>query len=190
MGAIQTSRPPSLASDKGQATSEVLQLKAAWADVNAKLDKLDAERTRRLAEVATVRELIAELDATIPLAEQREADYKGLAEQGFMSGLAGQDRTRERIELERDWATQPARLAETQAALREVEGSRAAYLAETQQLLGERQAQAVLKHQQLTQERHKTDQRSRLTQLTAPVAGTVQQVAVHTQAVSSRRRRC
>ena len=31
------------------------------------------------------------------------------------------------------------------------------------------------------QERSKTEQRSRLTQLTAPVAGTVQQVAVHTE---------
>ena len=54
-------------------------------------------------------------------------------------------------------------------------------MAETQRTLSDRQAQAALKRQQLTQERSKTEQRSRLMQLTAPVAGTVQQVAIHTQ---------
>ena len=39
----------------------------------------------------------------------------------------------------------------------------------------------ALKRQQLGQELSKTEQRSRLTQLAAPVAGTVQQVAVHTE---------
>jgi hemolysin D len=97
-----------------------------------------------------------------------------------MSSHAGQDRTRERIEQERDLAAQRARLLEAQAASRETEQSRAAYLAETRRTLSERQAQASLKRQQLAQERNKTEQRSRLTQLTAPVAGTVQQVAVHT----------
>jgi hemolysin D len=47
--------------------------------------------------------------------------------------------------------------------------------------LSDRQAQASLKRQQLTQERSKAEQRSRLTQLTAPTSGTVQQVAVHTE---------
>ena len=98
-----------------------------------------------------------------------------------MSSHAGQDRTRERIEQERDLATQRARLAEAQAALTESLNSRSAYLAETQRLLLERQAQASLKRHQLMQERSKTEQRQRLTQLTAPVAGTVQQVAVHTE---------
>ena len=47
--------------------------------------------------------------------------------------------------------------------------------------MSDRQAQASLKRQQLTQERSKAEQRSRLTQLTAPTSGTVQQVAVHTE---------
>ena len=53
---------------------------------------------------------IAKLETTMPIARQREADFKSLSEQGFMSSHAGQDRTRERIELERDLATQRARL--------------------------------------------------------------------------------
>jgi hemolysin D len=127
-----------------------------------------------------VREAIAKLDATIPLVKQRETDVKGLADQGFMNQHAGQDRTRERIELERDLALQKARLAEAQAAQAESQQSKAAFLAETRRALRERQATAQLKRDQLTQEGRKSDQRERLTQLTAPVDGTVQQLAVHT----------
>jgi hemolysin D len=127
-----------------------------------------------------VRQLIAKLEATLPIARTRETDFKSLIEQGFMSSHAGQDRTRERIEQEQDLATQQARLAEANAALRETERTRAAFHAETLRLLSDRRAQAALKRQQLTQELSKTEQRSRLTLLTTPVDGKVQQVAVHT----------
>ena len=98
-----------------------------------------------------------------------------------MNQHAGQDRSRERIEMERDLATQRARLSEAAAATREAEQNKAAYRAETRRALRERLTQAALKREQLGQERNKTEQRQRLTQLTAPVAGTVQQVAVHTE---------
>jgi hemolysin D len=157
------------------------QLDAEWLDINAKLAKLGSELARRQAEMATVRATIAKLDATLPIARQREADIQGLTSQGFMSGHASQDRTRERIEQERALATQRARLLEAEAALAETANARLAYLAEAQRLLGERQAQGALRHQQLAQELDKSEQRTRLTQLIAPVAGTVQQVAVHTE---------
>lgn len=156
------------------------QLQAEWQDVSAKLAKFGAELARRQAEIATVRETLNKIEATLPIAQQREADIKNLTDQGFMSGHAGQDRTRERIELERDLATQRARLVEAQAALRETEQGRLAYMAETQRSLSERQAQAALKRQQLTQEGSKAAQRGRLTRLSAPVDGRVQQLAVHT----------
>ena len=179
--AVRTRRTPVLPGFKNANPRDFAQLHAEWQDITARLAKLSAEQSRRQAEMATVRETISKLEATLPIAQQREADVKGLADQGFMSSHAGQDRTRERIEQERDLATQRARLAEAQAALVETDNNRGAYLAETQRALSERQAQATLKRQQLTQERSKTEQRSRLMQLTAPVAGTVQQVAIHTQ---------
>lgn len=178
LGALRTSRPPAAGNEP---PGSAAQLRAEWQDITARLAKLAAERSRREAELATVRELIAKLDATLPIARQREADFRSLTDQGFVAGHAGQDRMRERIEQERDLATQRARLAEAQAALAETDQARASYLAETQRLLSERLAQAALKRQQLTQERHKTEQRQRLTRLAAPVAGTVQQVAIHTE---------
>ena len=139
-----------------------------------------AEQARREAEIATVREVIAKLEATLPIARQREADFKSLTDQGFMSSHAGQDRTRERIEQERDLATQRARLPKRKPRCARAEQPRR--LPRRDAAPAERAPGAgELKRQQLTQERSKTEQRQRLTQLTAPVAGTVQQVAVHTE---------
>ena len=65
--------------------------------------------------------------------------------------------------------------------LRESENTRAAYLAETRHSLREREASADLKRSQGTQEQAKASQRERLTTLAAPVEGTVQQLAAHTE---------
>ena len=157
------------------------QLATEWSDITARLAKLSAEHQRRQAEMATVRAMIGKLQATVPIARQREQDFQALTAQGFMSGHANQDRTRERIELERDLATQQARYQEAQAALTEAEQTRAAYLAETRRTLSERQAQADLKRHQTGQELTKATQREHLATLTAPVAGTVQQLALHTE---------
>ncbi|WP_038203759.1 HlyD family type I secretion periplasmic adaptor subunit [Xenophilus azovorans] len=157
------------------------QLAAEWNDIAAKLARAAAEIARRQAEAATVRELIAKLEGTLPIVRQREADFRRLAHEGFMSGHATQDRTRERIEIERDLAAQRARLAEAGAALRESEQGRAAYLAETRHALSQRAADAGLKRQQAMQEQAKAAQRERLATLAAPVDGTVQQLAVHTE---------
>lgn len=157
------------------------QLTAEWSDITARLAKLSAEHQRRQAEMATVRAMIGKLEATLPIARQREQDFQALTTQGFMSGHANQDRTRERIELERDLATQQARYQEAQAALREAEQTRSAYLAETRRTLSERQAQADLKRHQTRQELTKATQREQLATLTAPVSGTVQQLALHTE---------
>ncbi|WP_375576732.1 HlyD family type I secretion periplasmic adaptor subunit [Paracidovorax oryzae] len=157
------------------------QLAAEWSDVTARLSKFAAERARREAEIATVRAMIDKLEATLPIVRQRERDFQALADQGFMSGHANQDRMRERIELERDLGTQQARLREAQAALQETQQTRDAYLAETRRTLSERQSQAELKRLQSAQEWNKAALRERLATLVAPVSGTVQQLAAHTE---------
>lgn len=163
------------------AASTKAQLSAEWSDITARLSKSASELGRRKAEIVTVREMVAKLEATLPIARQREADFKQLADQGFMSSHASQDRMRERVELERDLATQQARLAEANATLQESEDARSAYLAETRHNLRERESAADLKRQQGTQEQAKARYREKLTTLSAPVKGTVQQLAAHTE---------
>jgi hemolysin D len=156
------------------------QLQSEWADISAKLAKFAAEAARRNAEIATADQLVAKLNVTLPLAQKRERDFRSLSEQGFISNHAGQDRTRERIELERDLATAQARLQEARAALTETTQGLNAYRAETLRSLRDREAQAGLKTRQLAKEGTKAEKRNELTRLTASVAGTVQQLAVHT----------
>ncbi|MBP6850434.1 MAG: HlyD family type I secretion periplasmic adaptor subunit [Rhodoferax sp.] len=156
------------------------QLDAEWEGYTARLTRMAAEIRRRQAEVDTARNMVAKLDTTLPLSRQREDDVRMLAAQGFMASHAGQDRTRERIELERDLVTQRARLQEAQAALQESEDSRAAFQAETRHTLLERQSQARLRLQQAHLEHAKAARRETLGTLTAPVSGTVQQLAIHT----------
>lgn len=165
----------------GDMSSARAELNDEWSDITAKLAKAASEINRRQAEIATAREVVTKLETTLPIARQREADFRQLADQGFMSNHANQDRTRERIEMERDLATQRARLAEANATLRESENTRAAYIAETKHSLRTREAAAELKRQQGTQDLAKAGQRERLTTLKAPVAGTVQQLATHTE---------
>lgn len=164
----------------GERSAAQAQLSAEWSDITARQGRLLAETTRRQAEITTAREIVAKLEATIPLSRRREDDFKALVGQGFVASHAGQDRTRERIELERDLGTQHARLQEALATLAESEHSRASYLAETRRGLFEREAQAALKVQQASLEHTKATQREKLTTLTAPVSGTVQQLATHT----------
>lgn len=156
------------------------QLQAEWQDISAKLAKLDAESNRRQAEIATVKASIAKLEATVPMAQSREADFTRLVDQGFISSHATQDKTRERVELERDLATQRARLSEAQATAAETEQTKAAYRAETQRQLADRYAQANTKRIQLSADNSKADQRQKQTRLISPVDGTVQQLAIHT----------
>ena len=166
--------------DATQAFQEVnALLQAEHQDIRARLARLDAEAQRRQAELRTVQATISKLQATLPMAQAREADFKRLVEQGYISGHATQDRTRERVEMEQDLATQRARLAEAQSALQEAAQTKAALQAETQRTLSDRQAQARTQRQQLQAELSKADQRERLTQLTAPVDGVIQQLAIH-----------
>jgi hemolysin D len=175
--ALAQGQPPDL---MHTAEAERAQLQSEWADITAHLANLEAQARQRQAELATATQAVHKLQTTLPLARQREQDIQGLSEQGFMAGHAGQDRARERIELEQDLATAQAHQAEIQAAVEQARRAEAAYRAETQRTLRERFTQASLKAAQLTEEAAKTTQRTRLTQLTAPVAGTVQQLAVHT----------
>ena len=51
------------------------------------------------------------------IVRQRGANFKAVSDQGFTGVHAGQDRMRERIEQERDLATQKARLTDAPATL-------------------------------------------------------------------------
>lgn len=156
------------------------QLDAEWRDTQAQLARLQADIDTRQAELQTVKEQIEKLQATLPIVRKREDDFQTLQAQGFVSQHAGQDRTQARIEMERDLATQRARLVEVKTSIAQAEHNHAAWRTEALKTLSERHAKADLQARSLQAESAKTSQREQLTMLRAPVRGTVQQRAVHT----------
>jgi len=156
------------------------QLQAEWDSIQAQLSKMDADIEVKTAELTMVRQQISKLLATLPLLQKRESDFTTLADQGFVSQHANQDRTRARIEMERDLDTLRARREATKVEIKLAEQTRAAWRSDTLRTLNERHAKADLQDRQLEVEGIKTTQREKLTTLTAPVDGTVQQLAIHT----------
>ncbi|WP_343628733.1 HlyD family type I secretion periplasmic adaptor subunit [Roseateles sp.] len=155
-------------------------LRAEWSDLQARLGRLDAEAARRQAEHATAASAVARLEAALPQATRRESDLHALVGEGFASAHAWEDRRRERIDLEGELDTQRGRLRESEAALAETRAARAALIAELRQRWHAARDDAGTRLSQIEAEYRKAGRREQLTRLTAPVAGTVQQLAVHT----------
>lgn len=166
--------------DAGSRQLAQSQLDSEWLNIQAQRAKLDADIVAKKAELDTVREQVSKLEATLPMARKREADFETLSKQGYVTQHEGQDRTQVRIEMEQDLAAYRARREETRAAIIQAEQARRAWMADTVKTLNERHAKADLQQRQLVEEGAKASQRERLTSLTAPVNGTVQQLAVHT----------
>ncbi len=184
-GALPTTPPRPAARDSEPLAADerrtlAQEIDAEWSDLRARLVRLDAETQRRRAEQTVAQQSSARIEATLPLVRTREADYQALVKQGFMSTHATQDRQRERIDMERELATLKAREAEVRWQVTEAEAARQALRAESLRTLRDREAEAHTLLARLEQETTKARLREELTQLRAPVAGTVQQLAVHT----------
>ena len=146
----------------------------------AKLAELDAEITRRTAELNSVKELAAKLAQTLPIAERRAEDYKRLYDQKFVSEHGYLEREQSRIENERDLAFQQARVQQLAAAIEEVRRKRDSLVAEFERVAVNAKVDADKRAGLLAQELVKAETRQHQQTLTAPVDGVVQQLAVHT----------
>lgn len=147
----------------------------------AKQSRIDADIARREAELRSTQELVKKLEQTAPIARQRAQDFKNLVDENFVSRHGYLEREQVRIEQEGDLANQRSRLKEIEASLRETKGQRTELIAETRRLSLDSINDGQQKVGSLEQELVKADTRGRLMQLTAPVDGTVQQLAIHTQ---------
>jgi len=156
------------------------QLAAEWDDIRAKRERLAATIQTRAAQIQATQAAVARLQALVASLRLRETDYGTLARQGFVNRHALQDKSRDRLDTENELVRVRAELEATTAAHREATKEQGAYLAEIRKNLAQREADARREIDRLTQEQVKTGQKLHLLQLRTPVAGTVQQLAVHT----------
>lgn len=129
-----------------------LHLDGQYADFRARLERIDSE--------------IARYSQALPLATQRAADYKILAADHDVSQHAWQEKEQARIDLA--------------GQLNNARTERAALITQTKKEAYDALTEGTKIAAASKQDARRTDARSRLLQLTAPVDGTVQQLNVHT----------
>ncbi|HBN09060.1 MAG TPA: hemolysin secretion protein D [Cyanobacteria bacterium UBA8530] len=171
-------RPSLVVETKWMESQRLLQ--GQYDEFVAKSDRLDAEIAKCEAERCSTLELLRKLEKTVPIAQQRAAGGKYLANKAFLSEDDYLAREQTRIEQEADLAVQRSKLKEIGATLREAKGQKTELAAETRRINLDGINDGVQKAFALEQELLKAETRGKLMKLVAPVDGTVQQLVVHT----------
>jgi hemolysin D len=188
LSALETGKAPRLedgANEVADSAKERLsvgqgQLLGQYREYQARQLQLQSELARHQAEFQTTLEQVSKLEQTAPIARKRAEDYQKLVKENFISQHGYLEREQARIEQEQDLALSRAKLKEIRAAQLEVQRQQATLAAETRRQLLDQLNLATQKAVSLEQELVKAEQRGRLMRLSAPVTGTVQQLAVNT----------
>ena len=144
----------------------------------AKIAALDAQRAQKEAELATISATVEKLDAIIPTIEERVNIRKLLNE--YSSRLQYFEVLQQLTESQQERLVQTSHLTEARAAIAAIIETRGQTKAEFRRTLFGELTEAERKATGLAADLSKAEQRTKLQQLTAPVSGVVQQLAVHT----------
>lgn len=155
-------------------------LASQLAEQNTKLAEIDREQTQKEAERSTTLASGAKLEATIPLLQERVDIQKKLVDQALASKVVYLSEYQELVGLQQDLNLQQSRLREADAAIALLKETREKTAAEYRRATYEALAKAEQRAASAAQEMIKAERRTKLQQLTAPVDGVVQQLAVHT----------
>jgi hemolysin D len=153
-------------------------LRAQISEHKAKIAALDGQRAQKQAELATISATVDKLDAVIPTIEERVNIRKTLNEYG--SRLQYFEVLQQLTESQQERLVQKSHLKEAQAAVAAIIETRAQTMAEYRRTLFGELSEAERKAAGFAADLSKAVERGKLQQLTAPVSGMVQQLAVHT----------
>jgi hemolysin D len=145
-----------------------------------KLLSAKSEGLKRQAELDSTRQQIAKLEATAPLARQQADNYRGLVAQKYVADNDYLDKERTALEQEHELAAQQAHAKELIAGIAEQRADIGSITSQFRREQLDAYDKAQQQWAQNQDDQTKADTRQKLLSLTAPVAGTVQQLAVHT----------
>jgi len=149
-------------------------------EYRAKLSELDRQTLQKDAERQTVAANAAKLQATIPLLQERVDTRKYLADKGLASKMVYLSEDQDLVGQQQDLAIQQSKMKEAEAALATLSETRQRTKAEFRRTTYDELAKAQQKAAGIAQDVIKAERRTNLQELTAPVDGVVQQLAVHT----------
>ncbi|MBR0795963.1 HlyD family type I secretion periplasmic adaptor subunit [Bradyrhizobium jicamae] len=150
------------------------------AEQNAKLAEIERQQGQKEAERATTMASVAKLQATIPVLQERVDIRKTLVDKALASKVVYLSEYQELVGLQQDLNLQQSRLHEADAAIALLKETRDRTAAEYRRAIYDALSKAEQKAASAQQEVIKAEKRTKLQQLTAPVDGVVQQLAVHT----------
>jgi hemolysin D len=146
----------------------------------AKIAALARQQAQKEAEHETISATIHKLEALIPVIQQRVDIRKILMEKEIGSKLTYYEIQQLLVEQQEELKVQQSHLNEAEAAVAAIRETRAQAIAEYSKGLSDDLAKSEQKANGLAQDLIKAQQKTRLQQLTSPVDGVVQQLAVHT----------
>ena len=146
----------------------------------AKLAALAGQEAQKEAEHQTIAATIHKLEAWLPVTRQRVDIRKILMEKEIGSKLTYYETLQLEIEQQEELGVQSSHLKEAEAAVAAIRETRIQALAEYRKSLSDELAKSEQKANGIARDLIKAQQRTQLQQLTSPVDGVVQQLAVHT----------
>jgi hemolysin D len=146
----------------------------------ARVAALDGQAAQKQAEQGTIAATMHKLEMMIPVIQPRVEIRGSLMEQGLASRLTYFETLQQLIEQREELGVQKSHLRESDAAVAAIRETRNQAEAEYRHSLSDDLAKSEQKASGVAQDLIKAEQRTRLQQLTAPVDGVVQQLAIHT----------
>jgi hemolysin D len=146
----------------------------------SRLLQLNAVIIRHQAELRSSNAIVEKYQQTLPITQQRERDFQRLLTQKYVAQHDYLELKQSLIEQERNLVAETEHSAEISASLLEAEREVKQFAAETRRLWLDRLHESEQRTSSLAQEFIKAGSRGQFMRLTAPVSGTVQQLAVHT----------
>lgn len=154
-------------------------LRQKLADHRAATQALEQERRQKEAELKAAQADMLRLQQTVPLLEEQAKSKADLSAQGYVTRTEFLRVQQDFIDRQQALAAAPHKVAEAQSAINaaaeKLRQAEAQFRVESLNQLAEAEQKAAGLAQDLT----KADDRRRLFDLTAPVAGVVQQLEVH-----------
>ena len=150
------------------------------AEQRAKLASLDRQRVAKQADRDAAAATVQKLQATIPILQQQADIRKYLSDKGYGSKLTYLQTESDLVEQQKDLPIEAEHTHEADAALQALSAARDETISEYRQTQEAQLEAAEAKAAGLSQDVIKANERTRLQTLTAPVDGTVQELAVHT----------
>ena len=171
---------PPAAAPPDQVVMQQNYLMRQIAEHRAKIAALERQRDQKEAERATIQATIDKLSTVIPIIQQRADIRKASSDREYTSKFQYLEIMQLLVEQQRELIVQRSHLREADASVAALAEARRQAVAEFDRTLFSQLAEAERKADGLIHDVAKTQQKINVQYLTAPITGTVQQLAIHT----------